>query len=94
MEEGVDYVSSYSAVVSWLGIRLFLAITVLLKLIPLQLDCELAYINAPLEEEIYMNLLKGRELPHGKVWRVMRSLYGLKQSGRNRNKLFDSVLKE
>ena len=93
MEEGVDFVQSYSAVVSWLGIRLFLAITVLLKLIPLQLDCELAYINAPLEEEVYMNPPKGRELPNGKVWRVMRSLYGLKQSGRNWNKLLDSVLK-
>ena len=93
MEEGIDFVQSYSAVVSWLGIRLFLAITVLLKLIPLQLDCELAYINAPLEEEIYMNPPKGRELPNGKVWRVMRSLYGLKQSGRNWNKLLDSVLK-
>jgi hypothetical protein len=55
MEEGIDFVQSYSAVVSWLGIRLFLAITVLLKLIPLQLDCELAYINAPLEEEIYIS---------------------------------------
>ena len=52
MIEGLDFNDSYSPVASWEGIRLFLALTVLLKLFPLQLDCELAYINAPLEEII------------------------------------------
>ena len=92
MIEGLEFTDSYSPVASWTGIRLFLALTVLLKLIPLQLDCDLAYINAPLDEVIYMNPPKGRELPPGKVWLLKKSLYGLKQSGRNWNKLFDSVL--
>jgi hypothetical protein len=90
--EGLDFLDSYSPVVGWIGIRLFLAITVLLELIPLQLDCDLAYINADLEETIYMNPPKGWELPPGKVWLLKKSLYGLKQSGRNWNKLLDSVL--
>jgi Reverse transcriptase (RNA-dependent DNA polymerase) len=40
--EGLDFLDSYSPVVGWIGIRLFLATTVLLELIPLQLDCDLA----------------------------------------------------
>ena len=32
--EGLDFLDSYSPVVGWMGIRLFLAITVLLELIP------------------------------------------------------------
>ena len=43
-----------SPVASWTGIRLFLALTTLYKLTPLQLDINLAYLNAPLEEEVYM----------------------------------------
>jgi hypothetical protein len=92
MVEGLEFTESYCPVAGWLGIRLFMALTVLMKLTPLQLDCDLAYINAPLEERVYMNPPKGRELPPGKVWRLKKSLYGLKQSGRNWNKLLDSVL--
>ena len=92
MIEGLEFLESYSPVVSWTGIRLFLALTVLLKLTPLQLDCDLAYINAELDEIVYMNPPVGRELPPGKVWKLCKSLYGLKQSGRNWHKLLDSVL--
>ena len=52
--EGLEFKDSYSPVASWEGIKLFLALTLLLKLFPLQLDCDLAYKNAPIEEEIYI----------------------------------------
>ena len=41
-------------VASWTGIRLFLALPTLYELKPLQLDINLAYLNAPLKEEVYM----------------------------------------
>ena len=52
--DGIDYSEVFSPVVSWVGIRIYLALTVLLGLIPLQLDIDLAYLYADLEEEVYM----------------------------------------
>ena len=43
-----EYNEVSSPVVSWTGIRTFLALTTLYNLIPLQLDINLAYLNAPL----------------------------------------------
>jgi hypothetical protein len=77
-----DYGNVYSPVASWVGIRYFLALTVLWRLRPLQLDFDLAYLNADLEEVIYMKPPQGYELEPGKAWRLKKSLYGLKQSGK------------
>jgi hypothetical protein len=81
-----------SPVASWTGIRLFLALTTLYHLTPLQLDINLAYLNAPLDDEVYMYPPPGSNTPKGLVWKLRKSLYGLRQSGRNWNKLFVNVL--
>jgi hypothetical protein len=47
---------------------------------PFQLDFYLAYLNADLKEEIYMKQPPGFEALDGKLWRLVKSLYGLKQS--------------
>ena len=91
-EEGVDFFESYSPVVRWESIRIFIALTVLLKLVPLQLDVDTAYLYADLEEEIYMLPPPGTKLRSGYGYRLKKSLYGLPQSGRNWNKLLHRVL--
>jgi hypothetical protein len=88
----IDLGNLFSPVVSWMGIRYFLALTVLLALKPLQLDFDLAYLNADLEEVIYMRPPPGYELPQGQAWRLVKSLYGLKQSGKNWHKLLHKLL--
>ena len=60
-----EYNEVFSPVVSWTGIRTFLALTTLYNLIPLQLDINLAYLNALLEEDVYM--YPPQALPHPKV---------------------------
>ena len=47
-------------------------------------DVKSAYLNAPLEETIYMKALRGVLKPgqQGKVLRLLKGLYGLKQAGR------------
>jgi hypothetical protein len=57
----------YAPVISWSGIRYFLTLTVLLGLRPLQLDFDLAYLNADLEEVIHMRPPPGYELDDGKL---------------------------
>jgi len=84
-EEGIDYTETFSPVAKWESIRLFLAMTVLLHLIPMQLDVDLAYLYAPLTEAIYMIPPEGMNYPTGMVLRLLQSLYGLPQSGRNWN---------
>ena len=83
--DGIDYSEVFSPVASWVGIRIYLTLTVLLGLIPLQLDIDLAYLYADLEEEVYMQPPPGIDITPGKVWLLQKSLYGLKQAGRNWN---------
>ena len=47
-------------------------------------DVKSAYLNAPLKEEIYMQAPRGILKPgqEGKVLRLLKGLYGLKQAGR------------
>ena len=52
------------------------------------MDVKSAYLNAPLDYEIYVELPEGFEGKNGNyVWKL-KSLYGLKQSGRTWNKIF------
>jgi len=47
----------------------------------MQLDIKAAYLNAPLEEEIYVSIPLGdKNFGHG-YWLLKITLYGLKQSG-------------
>ena len=59
------------------------------------MDVKTAYLNAPIDCEIYMEQAKGFEVP-GKegrlVYKLNKSLYGLKQCGRNWNSLLHSYL--
>ena len=45
------------------------------------MDVDAAYLNAPVEEELYVSLPSASSKPF--VRRLRRSLYGLKQSGKN-----------
>ena len=61
------------------------------------LDVETAFLNGNLEEEIYMEIPEGfkHEDRRSKVLRLLKSIYGLKQAGRNWNILFtDTIIEE
>ena len=51
------------------------------------MDVRTAYLNSPIDCEIYMDQAEGFEVPSGSegrlVYKLNKSLYGLKQSGRN-----------
>lgn len=74
---------------------MLVALSVELDLILYQLDIEMAYINGDLEENVYMKqpevFVKSEE--EDLVSLLKKSIYGLKQSGRQWHKKLDSKLK-
>lgn len=83
-KEGVDYVETFSPVVRHTTLRLLFALAVQLNLDITHLDVTTAFLNGDLEETIYMQ--KPASFPNskndGKVLRLKKAIYGLKQSSR------------
>ena len=68
------------------SVKVLMQLAAKLDLTAHQLDVKTAYLNAPIDCEIYLEQAEGYEVP-GKdkklVCKLNKSLYGLKQSGRN-----------
>ena len=62
------------------------------------MDVKSAYLHAPIECDIYISQPHGYEATNKDgttlVWKLKKSLYGLKQSGRNWHNDLDDDLKE
>ena len=60
------------------------------------MDVKTVFLNGNIEEELYMIQPKGFVDPKdaNKVWKLQRSIYGLKQASRSWNLRFDEVIKE
>lgn len=93
-QRGVDWHESYAPVTSTLVLRLFCAIACHEQWLLHHLDVKAAYLNADVEEEIYLAPPKGVDAPAGHACRVIKSLYGLRQSGRNWYQCISAVLTE
>jgi hypothetical protein len=80
--EGRDYFETFAPVVQWLTVRLILVMTVIMGLENKQIDYTAAFVQAPIDTEVYIEMPKMFSV-HGKVWKLRKSIYGLKQSPRN-----------
>jgi len=72
---GLDYDETFSAVVRTDTLRLLLAHAIQYQLHTVQYDIESAYLNAPLDEEIYIQPRAMVTGPDGKVLRLRKSIY-------------------
>lgn len=90
--EGIYYDETYSPVARYSSIRLLLAKAARYNLIIHQMDAVSAFLQGELTEEIYMRQPPGVEDTPGKVCRLRRALYGLKQSSRVWNDKLNDVL--
>jgi len=93
-EKGVDYNEVFSPVAKYSTIRLLCSLVALFDLELDQMDVITAFLYGTLDEVIYMKqpegfIKKGQE---HLVCRLLKSLYGLKQSPRQWNKRFDSFV--
>ena len=96
-EYGYDYLHTYAPVASITTMRLILALACILDLELDNMDVETAYLQSDLEEKVYVRQPPGC-LQYGSngdelVCRLHKSLYGLKQSGRNWHKKIDGWLR-
>ena len=80
----------YAPVVQWSTIRLMLTLSLKLRLKTVQCDFDNAFVQASLPSPIYCQLPKGYKVPtdasgstqHDYVWRLNKSLYGLREAPR------------
>ena len=79
--EGLDYFDSYSSITRINSIRMVLAIPTLRNLEVHQMNVKTTFLNGDLDEEIYMEKLKGFSTlrQQKKVCKLVKSLYGLQQ---------------
>jgi hypothetical protein len=81
----VDYFDTYAPVVGLTTLRMLLSTATTHGWDIHQMDVETAFLNAPVAEVIYIKQAAGREVGANMVYRLKKSLYGLKQSPYNWN---------
>ena len=97
-KHGYDYFETFAPTAKMTTVRMFMQIAVEFDLIIHQMDVKTAYLNAPIDCEIYMNQPKGYEQFSDRkckmVCKLQKSIYGLKQSGRNWNIVLHNFFKD
>jgi len=89
---GVDYIEIFAPTLKQDSLRMIVGIANHFNFDILQLDIKAAYLNADLDEEIYMEIPKGCDSEDKGFWKLEKALYGLKQAGRMwNNKLNDTL---
>ena len=99
MKKGIDYDETYAPVATWRTIRLLLTLASAHNWHTRQLDYVLAFPQAPVERELYMEVPKGFQMDNGKsedyLLKIHRNIYGQKQAGRVWNQyLVNKLTKE
>jgi len=89
---GMDYTDTFAPVVRLETIRTLLALALTENWEIQQMDVKGAYLNGKIKEELYMNQPKGYDDDSGRVCCLIKSLYGLKQAGREWNLEFNQQL--
>lgn len=90
---GIDFNETYAPVIRYSSIRYLMALAVKNDLKIDQMDVTTAYLHGELEEEIYIEQPEGYNDQTNRVCQLKKSLYGLKQAGRQWNIKLDSTLK-
>ncbi|KAK8971909.1 hypothetical protein V6N11_027676 [Hibiscus sabdariffa] len=93
---GIDYDETFSPVALFKSILILLAIGAFHDYEIWQMDVKTAFLNGKLEEDVYMTQPEGfvTQENAGKVCKLQRSIYGLKQASRSWNLRFNDAIKE
>ena len=92
----IDYHETFSPTARVTSVRMLMQIAVQDDLLVHQMDVKTAYLNAPIDCEIYIEQPDGYEVydkgGEKLVCKLNKSRYGLKQSGRNWNSMLHVYL--
>jgi hypothetical protein len=81
----MNYYKTYAPVVTWFAIRLMIVFGILFQWSLRQVDFVMAYPQAPIEMDIYMELPQGIQTATGNskdhVLQFLKNIYGQKQAG-------------
>lgn len=93
--QGVDYEETFSPVVMLKSIKILLAITAHYDYEIWQMDVKTTFLNGYIDQDIYMEQPKGftPKDQTGKVCKLKRSIYGIKQASKSWNICFDNEVK-
>ncbi|KAJ9552302.1 hypothetical protein OSB04_016347 [Centaurea solstitialis] len=93
---GIDYDETFSPVAMLKSIRILMAISAYFNYEIWQMDVKTAFLNGKLTKEVYMQQPEGFVDPKNpnKVCKLLKSIYGLKQTSRSWNLHFDVRIKE
>lgn len=89
---GDNFTETFSPVAYFSSILATLSLIFSMNMTIDQFDVKTAYLNAPLHEEIYLIPPEGFGL-EGKLCKLNKAIYGLKQAGREWNKTLSTFLK-
>ena len=93
--QGVDYDETFSPIAMLKSVRIILAIAAYFDYEIWQMDVKTAFLNGNLTEDVYMMQPEGFVDPNnaGKICKLHKSIYGLKQASQSWNIRFDEVVK-
>ena len=92
-KEGIDFKETYAPVAKFVSLRVLLTFVALEDLEGEQVDIVTTFLNGDLEETVYMKAPEGIPCEGSKVvWRLKKSLYGLRQSPRCFYMKLDEIL--
>lgn len=91
--EGIDYGETFSPTANMTSVRVLMQKAAQENLVLHQMDVKTAYLHAPIDRDIYMEQPDGYEkVGNNLVCKLQKSIYGLKQSGRNWNEILHKCL--
>lgn len=93
-KEGIDYDETFSPVARYDTVRAILSVSAAENLKLLQFDIKTAFLNGDVKEEVYIKQPEGYNDRTGRVCKLKRSLYDLKQAPRCWNRRFTDVIKK
>ncbi|CAI7840395.1 unnamed protein product [Closterium sp. NIES-53] len=89
---GADYDKTYAPVSSYITLRIFLSVVAILDLNLMQLDMKNTFLQRKLDRVLYMYQPNYFNNGNGRVCKLLKSLYGLKQSPLLWYRALDGVL--
>jgi histone deacetylase 1/2 len=94
-KKGIDFTDTFAPVIKWATIRTVVAVAAAKRWSIHHMDVRTAFLNGILQEEVYVKQPKGFVIPgqENLVYKLKKSLYGLRQSSRSWYTRIDSVLR-